>query len=113
MAEQISNETNQDWEFYELQAEFCKAMAHPLRIAIILHLKEKAYSVAKLAEQLGIGQTNLSQHLAILRDVGAITAKRSGANMIYSIADERLVAACSLVRQILEERISRQKALFR
>ncbi len=115
MTKQVQKkEAEQNWELFGLQADFCKALAHPTRQAIIYQLKnEGEVSVNRLSEQLGVRQTNISQHLAILRDAGVVTTKRVGPNIIYSISDERVVQACGLVRKALEERVSKRNRLFK
>jgi ArsR family transcriptional regulator len=111
-ADQVHNPQKIDWEIYQLQAGFCKALSHPTRLAIIQHLKKGPCSVTELASIIGVKQANLSQHLAMLRDTGVLITKRSGLNILYSIADQRIITACTLVRETLEKRISEQRKLF-
>jgi ArsR family transcriptional regulator len=112
LAERIQVELGRNWALQELQAGLCKALAHPTRLAIIEHLKDGSCSVTELVHRLGLRQANLSQHLGVLRDAGIVVAKRSGANVLYSIADRRIIVACALVREFLEGRVSRQSELF-
>jgi ArsR family transcriptional regulator len=112
LTDPVENLKKIDWEIYQLQAGFCKALSHPTRHAIIQHLKKDPCSVTELARVIGVKQANLSQHLAILRDTGILITKRSGLNILYSIADQRIIKACTLVREALEKRISEQRKLF-
>jgi DNA-binding transcriptional ArsR family regulator len=94
-----------EMELYRLQAEFCRAMAHPKRIFILNALKGGEMTVNDLADRTKIPQANLSQHLSILRQQGLLRTRRNGLNIYYSIADERIVEACSLVREAIGERL--------
>jgi len=92
-------------ELYRLQAEFCKAMAHPTRIHMLRALKHGEKSVNDLAKIVRVTQANASQHLAILRQFGLLQTRRDGSTIYYSIADHRIVEACELVRTCIGERL--------
>lgn len=94
-----------EMELYRLQAEFCKGMAHPKRIMILNVLKEGELTVNELSGKTGIPQSNLSQHLGLLRQLGLLQTRRDGLNIYYSIADKRIVEACELVREAIGERV--------
>jgi len=99
-------------ELYRLQAEFCKGMAHPKRVLILDMLKEGERTVNELAEMTNIPQANLSQHLSLLRRLGLLETRRSGVNIYYSIADKRIVEACSLVREAIGERLRKDRRML-
>ncbi|MFW6289634.1 MAG: ArsR/SmtB family transcription factor [Mariniphaga sp.] len=68
----------------ELAASMLKAIAHPMRIAILKHLEGgKRLTVTEIHELLGIEQSTTSHHLGILRDKGVLCAKREGKNTYY------------------------------
>ncbi len=68
----------------ELAANMLKAIAHPMRIAILKHLEGgKKLSVTEIHELLGIEQSTTSHHLGILRDKGVLCSKREGKNTFY------------------------------
>jgi DNA-binding transcriptional ArsR family regulator len=96
-------------ELYRLQADFCKAMAHPKRIRILTALKDGAKSVNELARLTGIPQANISQHLALLRQIGLLQTRRNGTNVYYSLSDHRIVEACELVRSCIGERLKKSQ----
>lgn len=75
----------------EKAANMLKAIAHPMRIAILNHLENgKRLSVTQIHQALDIEQSTASHHLGILRDKDVLTAKRDGKNTFYSIKHERL-----------------------
>jgi ArsR family transcriptional regulator len=100
-------------ELYDIQANLCRSLAHPTRLAIIHYLIEEKMGVTRLAKIIGVSQANLSQHLAILRDLGVLRRSRHGTSVLYSVTDSRIVEACNLIRTMLEDRIAKQNRLFR
>lgn len=91
-------------EFYELHARVCKAIADAKRLLIINELRDGPRSVGELADALGILQANASQHLAILRDRGIVTARRSGSSIYYSLTSSKVVEAIDLLYEFMTER---------
>ncbi len=88
-------------EFYQLHAHLCKALAHPTRLLIIDELRDGPRSVSELVERIGLRQSNLSQHLGILRDQRLVIARRDGQTVYYSLRDPRVTEAFDLLRQVL------------
>lgn len=91
-------------EFYELHARVCKAIADAKRLLIINELRDGPRSVGELADALGIPQANASQHLAILRDRGIVTARRAGSTIHYSLTSSKVVQAIDLLYEFMTER---------
>lgn len=78
-------------EQLEQAASMLKAIAHPMRIAILNQLENgKKLTVTEIHESLGIEQSTASHHLGILRDKNVLVARREGKNTFYSIKHERL-----------------------
>ena len=99
-------------ELYKLQAEFCKAMAHPTRIHLLRSLKEGEKPVNELARLVGVTQANASQHLAIMRQFGLLSTRRDGSTIYYRISDHRIVEACELVRVCIGERLKKSQMVL-
>lgn len=92
-------------EAYKVQAEFCKALAHPIRLEIIDLLKNGEKTVSELMQRIGIKQAALSQHLAILRERGVVAGRKEGMNTYYSLRKIEIVDACSMIRGVLRDLI--------
>jgi ArsR family transcriptional regulator, virulence genes transcriptional regulator len=107
-----ASSTRAEEELYRLQAEFCKGMSHPKRIRILRALKEGERTVNDLARIMEVPQANVSQHLAILRQVGLLKTRRDGTNIYYSISDHRIVEACELVRSCIAERLRKSQMIL-
>ncbi|HKL31890.1 MAG TPA: metalloregulator ArsR/SmtB family transcription factor [Tangfeifania sp.] len=73
-----------DADRLETAASMLKAIAHPMRIAILKHLEGgKKLTVTQIHELLEIEQSTTSHHLGILRDKGVLCSKREGKNTYY------------------------------
>lgn len=92
-------------EIHQLHAELCQALADPKRILMLYALSREATSVGELAEQLGIRHSNASQHLAVLRDRGLVTAERSGTTVYYRLMYPEVLEALDLLRGVLKDRL--------
>lgn len=69
------------------------ALADPTRRRILLLLLEGAAYPADLAESLGTGRTNISNHLACLRGCGLVRTEREGRQVRYELSSPRLAHA--------------------
>lgn len=80
-----------DADRLEVAASMLKAIAHPMRIAILKHLEGgKRLTVTEIHELLGIEQSTTSHHLGILKDKGVLCSKREGKNTFYYLKHEIL-----------------------
>jgi ArsR family transcriptional regulator len=92
-----------DLNLYKLHASICNVLSNPKRLEIIDTLRTREMSVTELAVALEISQSNLSQHLALMRQRGILTTRRKGLNVFYSLSNPKITQACDLMRQILLE----------
>jgi ArsR family transcriptional regulator len=77
-----------------------KAISHPLRLKILCTLGESEISVQDIVEQVGTSQSNISQHLAILRDKGILDSRKDANRVFYRVADARLLQLVGMMRQV-------------
>jgi DNA-binding transcriptional ArsR family regulator len=97
-------------EVYRLQAEVLKTLSNPKRLEIIHLLAEGPREVSRLAEELGISQPNVSQHLALMRSAGVVDSERDGREVRYRLSDPEIILACETMRGVLVRRLSRISA---
>jgi ArsR family transcriptional regulator len=97
-------------EVFRLQAEVLRALANPKRLEIVHLLAAGPCEVGRLAEELGMSQPNVSQHLAVMRSIGMVEAERDGREVRYRLSDPEIIAACEAMRGVLIRRISRMSA---
>ena len=109
------NGTREDIErarqLYRLQAELCQTLADPTRLELLQLLGDGPKAVKELVEATGQRQAKISQHLAIMRRRGIVTAERAGVEMRYSLTDRRILDACRITRDMLIDQLARQGAL--
>jgi DNA-binding transcriptional ArsR family regulator len=75
---------------YEAAGELLKALAAPVRIAIITELGTGPRCVHELVEAVGSPQPLISQHLRVLRGAGVVRGQRRGREIAYSLTDEHI-----------------------
>jgi len=90
-------------KMYSLQADLCKALAHPVRLQVLDLLSEREYSVEELTKLTRSGQSNMSQHLAALRQQKLVVPRRAGMNVYYGLSNPKIADACKLIRRIMFE----------
>ncbi len=94
-----------------LQAEILKTLASPNRLLILHRLSDGPREVGRLADELGLGQPNVSQHLAVMRAAGIVDVERVGREARYRLSDPDVMVACGVMRAVLERRLRRLAAL--
>jgi DNA-binding transcriptional ArsR family regulator len=102
-----------DRNLYKLHASICHTLANPKRLEIIDKLRGGELSVTELVEALEISQSNLSQHLSVMRQRGIVTTRREGLNVFYRLSSSKITQACDLMRQVLLENLEADVAVAR
>ena len=77
-----------------------QAMAHPLRLKILCLVGDQELSVLEIVDAVGTSQSNISQHLAVLRDTGVLKARKQSNKVFYRIHDPRVLEMSALTRRI-------------
>ena len=95
-----------------LTAEFLKAMAHPVRIKVLKLLSEQEQCVCDLVDTIGIEQSNLSQHLSVLKKQGIIESHKNGTKVIYNLVYPSAVDIVDTVGQVLRAQIFQSQTLL-
>ncbi|GAB4254670.1 MAG: metalloregulator ArsR/SmtB family transcription factor [Methylomicrobium sp.] len=84
----------------ERAARCLKAMSHPLRLKILCVLGNESISVQDIVDQVGTSQSNISQHLSILREKGILGSKKEANRVFYYIDDERMLKLIKMMREV-------------
>ena len=87
-------------EHIEQAARALKAMSHPLRLKILCVLGDQEASVQEIVERVGTTQSNISQHLAILRDKDVLRTRKDANRVYYRVSDPRTLKLISLMRDV-------------
>jgi ArsR family transcriptional regulator len=98
---------------FEMQADICQALANPKRLQVLDLLKGGELSVGEMMKAMGIQKANLSQHLAVMRQKGIVSARREGTTVYYRLARPRITEACAVMREVLMDGFRDQERLAR
>ncbi|APZ41745.1 ArsR/SmtB family transcription factor [Acidihalobacter ferrooxydans] len=77
-----------------------KAMSHPLRLKILCILGDQEVSVQDIVDNVGTSQSNISQHLAILREKGILAARKDANKVFYRVSDPRTLRLISMMQDV-------------
>jgi DNA-binding transcriptional ArsR family regulator len=105
--------TKQKQLLFEKQAEIAKAIAHPLRIAIIDFLKDGPQCVCDIAEHVRSERSNVSRHLSVMVHAGLLEYSKEGLKVIYRLKCPCVVDFFSCVTGILREQLNDSKKLLK
>jgi DNA-binding transcriptional ArsR family regulator len=88
---------------YRVQARILKALANESRLMIVDRLSRGDCSAGELTRLIGLDQTTVSKHLAVLRAHGIVADRREGSAVIYSLLTRCVTGFLSCAVQVLKE----------
>jgi len=91
-------------EHYQLQAGVIKALAQPLRLAMLEYLNGGERCVCELCEHVGSSFANVSKHLSVLKNAGLVKSHQVGNNVYYSLTMPCALDFISCVNNVLSKR---------
>jgi ArsR family transcriptional regulator len=94
---------------HESFAEVAKAAAHPHRLALLEQLAQGERNVDTLAEKVGLGVANASQHLQSMRRAGLLSARRDGKFTLYRLADDSVLDLLDAIGRIARRNVAAVK----
>jgi len=94
------------------QADVLKSLGHPTRVKIIDLLRGGERCVCELMAELGLEQSNVSQHLGILKKAGLVACRKDGLRVMYWITDPRVIEVIDLVHAMLVARARKTLAVL-
>jgi DNA-binding transcriptional ArsR family regulator len=98
---------------FQKQAEIAKAIAHPLRIAIVDFLKEGEQCVCDIAEYVGSERSNVSRHLAVMVKAGVLEYRKEGLKVIYKLKTPCILDFFSCTAECLKQQLKDTEKLLR
>ena len=84
-------------EVFEAVARYFSILSEPARLRILHSICHEEKSVGQVVEESGMTQTNVSRHLNLMYQAGALSRRREGAMTFYSVADPTLTELCRTV----------------
>lgn len=97
-------------EALELVASRFRVLGEPARLKLLQHLRDGEKSVTELVAGTGIGQANISKHLALLAHAGLVSRRREGLFTYYFISDPLVFDLCDLVCARLRKEFDQKAA---
>src|SRR3990172_2629647 len=110
-AQALADKPKIDMTIYNMQSEISKTLANPIRLAILHSLRDGEKSVNELTDILGISQSNLSQHLALMRQKSILKTRKQGTSIFYSVTNPKINQACDMVREVLLDQLNQRHEL--
>jgi ArsR family transcriptional regulator len=98
-------------DIFRIHAAFCTIFSSPIRLQIMDFLGGGEKTVTELAEELNVSLANVSQHLRLMRDQGAVGTRRDGRTIYYRIANQKFLQGIRTVREGLLEEFKKRGAL--
>jgi len=98
---------------FEKQAEVVKAIAHPLRIAILDFLNNGEQCVCGIAQHLGSGRSNISRHLSVMAGAGVLDHRKEGLKVIYTLKTPCILELLSCVTNVLKSKSKENERLLK
>lgn len=87
-------------EHIETAARALKSIAHPLRLKILCVLGDQEACVQEIVDVVGTSQSNISQHLAILREKGVLLTRKDANRVFYRVGDNRILQLIGMMREV-------------
>ena len=81
-------------------AKLLRALSNERRLMILCQLSDRELAVGHIQTLLGLSQSALSQHLAVLREQGVVATRREGQTIFYRIADPAAVKVVATLAEI-------------
>ncbi len=98
---------------FEKQAEIAKAIAHPLRIAVVNFLKDGEQCVCDIAQHVGSERSNVSRHLSVMSNAGLLEYRKEGLKVIYRLKCACIVDFFSCVSSVLKQQVKDNEKLLK
>jgi len=86
-----------------LKAKLFRGFSDTSRLAILEALRYGPLTVSAVVERTGLSQSNVSNHLACLRDCDLVAATQQGRCSLYQLSDERVASLLSLAEELLAD----------
>ena len=99
-------------QLYERQADIAKAVAHPLRIAVIDFLRDGERCVCEIAERVGSERSNISRHLAVMVHAGVLACRKDGLKVFYSLKTPCIAECLSCITGVVKQQAKDNQKLL-
>ena len=99
-------------QLFERQAVIAKAIAHPVRVAVLEYVKDGEQCVCDIAEAVGTERSNLSKHLSVMVNAGVLQSRKEGLKVMYRIKTPCVLQFLDCLKDCLKEQAAEQQQLL-
>jgi len=103
---------NKKQMLFEKQAEIAKAIAHPVRTAIVDFLKDGPQCVCDIALHTGSERSNVSRHLSVMVAAGLLEHRKDGLKVIYKLKTPCVTGFLKCVTAVLKQQAKESEKLL-
>jgi len=99
-------------QLYRAKAKILKAMAHPLRLAVIDFLRDGPRCVCDITKAVGAQRSNISRHLALMESAGIVESEKKGLMVFYCLKTPCITNFFSCVEGVLRSNLRQSNQLL-
>ncbi|MCL6559673.1 MAG: metalloregulator ArsR/SmtB family transcription factor [Firmicutes bacterium] len=96
----------------QTKADILKALAHPTRLNILESLRDGERCVCEIIDDVNIEQSNVSQHLAVLKKLDIVSSRKDGLRVIYQVKHEEIFKILSLLDSFISRQMEETMAML-
>ncbi len=96
---------NMNYRVTQKKAEILKALAHPTRINILESLREGERCVCEIIDEVKVEQSNVSQHLAVLKKLNIVSSRKDGLKVIYRVKHNEVFNILSMLDGLISNQV--------
>jgi DNA-binding transcriptional ArsR family regulator len=99
-------------DIIKMQSDAYKTFSNPARLQIIQLLCSEEMNASELIKETGVSKANLSQHMGMLIQNGVVKSRKEGVQVFYSLSDQKIEKACSLMQEVVINGIKRKNKMI-
>lgn len=96
----------------QTKADILKALAHPTRLNILESLRDGERCVCEIIDDVNIEQSNVSQHLAVLKKLDIVSSRKDGLKVIYQVKHEEIFQILRLLDGFISKQMEETMAML-
>ncbi|MBL7214542.1 MAG: winged helix-turn-helix transcriptional regulator [Phycisphaerae bacterium] len=99
-------------QVFEKQAQIAKAIAHPVRVAVLEYLRPGEQCVCDIAAAVKTERSNLSKHLSVMTSAGVLGSRKDGLKVMYRIKTPCVLRFLDCIKDCLKEQMTEQQKML-
>lgn len=106
-------DTTSQMRLNEMHAELCKVFTSPVRVGVLILLRDGEKSVGDISQSMGLAQPTVSKHLLLMRNRGILAARKDAQTVYYRLRRPAVLKAFDIIRELLLENLEEDGRLAR